>query len=215
MIRRILSAFACLALVACAADDDLSLAPEPLGQFRLGHNIAIADNVTKGPFSREFTETQLEASVQNAVAGRLRRYDGDGLYHLGIVVGGVVLAQPGIPVIYAPKSVMIIDVTVFDNSTQKKLNEEPERIIAGEGLSNMVPVLGSGYVRSPEEQLENLSVAAAKKIEEWLREHPEWFAVQPGQVRVPYDLNTQAPQLAVENSSEAGDAQSEGAVQSN
>ena len=86
------------------AEEDLSLPPEPLGQFRLGHNIAIADDVQRGPFSRQFTEVQLETAVQNAVAKRLRRYDGDGLYHLGIVVGAVVLAQPGIPVVYAPSS---------------------------------------------------------------------------------------------------------------
>ena len=36
---------------------------------------------------------------------------------------------------------MIVDVTVFDNTTQKKLNEEPERIIAGEGLQNAVPII--------------------------------------------------------------------------
>ena len=90
-------AVAAFLLAGCAAEEDLSLAPDPLGDFRLGHNIAIADDTVSGPFSRKFTETQMEAAVQNAVARRLRRYDGDGLYHLGIVVGGVVLAQPGIP----------------------------------------------------------------------------------------------------------------------
>lgn len=192
---RYLTAVSLLILAACSAEEDLSLPPEPLGQFRLGHNIAIADNVQRGPFSRDFTESQLESSVQNAVAKRLRRYDGDGLYHLGIVVGGIVLAKPGIPIVYAPQSVMILDVNVFDNATQERLNEEPERITVGEGLRNAVPVFGSGYVRSPEEQLENLSFAAAREIEEWLRDNPEWFAPIPGQVRVPYDINVDAPNL--------------------
>lgn len=191
-----------LFLAACGAEEDLSLPPEPLGQFRLGHNIAIADNVTKGPFSREFTEDQLEASVQDAVAARLRRHDGDGLYHLGIVVGGVVLAQPGIPVVYAPRSAMIVDVTVFDNATQKKLNEEPHRIIAGEGLRNSVPLLGSGYVRSAQEQLDNLSAEVAKGIERWLRENPEWFALREGQVRVPYDISTSVPEIDTTSTSD-------------
>ena len=128
-MRKILIATAtAMILTGCTSEEDLTLTPEPLGQFRLGHNIAIADNVTLGPFSRELSEQQIETSVQNAVAERLRRYDGDGLYHLGIVIGGLVLAQPGIPVVYAPSSVMIVDVTVFDNTTQKKLNEEPFRI---------------------------------------------------------------------------------------
>lgn len=195
MIRACLAVVAALLLVGCAADEDLSLPPDPLGDFRLGHNIAIADDTVRGPLSREFTETQMEAAVQNAVAKRLRRYDGDGLYHLGIVVGGVVLAQPGIPVIYAPSSVMLLDVTIFDNATQEKLNEEPMRIQAGEGFGNMVPFLGSGLVRGPEEQLANLSANAARKIEKWIRANPEWFEPKPGQVRVPYDIQTPAPDI--------------------
>lgn len=196
MIRKTLGLLIMMTFSACGTiEEDLTETPQPLGQFRLGHNIAIADNVTKGPFSRDFTETQLEASVQNAVAKRLRRYDGDGLYHLGIVVGGIVLAQPGVPVVYAPQSVMILDVTVFDNTTQEKLNETPERIYAGEGLRNSVPLIGSGYVRSPEVQLENLSASAARRIEDWLHENPDWFLPREGQIRVPYDADVDAPKI--------------------
>ena len=196
MKRVILGILAAVALAACAAEEDLSLAPEPLGQFRLGHNIAIADDTVRGPFSREFTEIELEASVQNAVAKRLRRYDGDGLYHLGIVVGGVVLAQPGIPTVYAPSSRMIVDVSIFDNATQERLNEKAKRINTGEGLRNMVPIFGSGIVRSADEQLENLSANVARRIEDWLKDNPQWFEPRPGQVRVPYDIQTPVPDLS-------------------
>ncbi|MDJ1015761.1 MAG: hypothetical protein QNJ35_04540 [Paracoccaceae bacterium] len=196
MKRVILGIIAAAALSACAAEEDLSLAPEPLGQFRLGHNIAIADDTVSGPFSREFTEIELEASVQNAVAKRLRRYDGDGLYHLGIVVGGVVLAQPGIPTVYAPSSRMIVDVSIFDNATQERLNEKAKRINTGEGLRNMVPIFGSGIVRSADEQLENLSANVARRIEDWLKDNPQWFEPRPGQVRVPYDIQTPVPDLS-------------------
>lgn len=195
MLRKWAACLSVFGLLACAADEDLSQPPQALGQFRLGHNIAMADNVTHGPFSRELPETKLEAAVQNAVAKRLRRYDGDGLYHLGIVVGGLVLAQPGIPVIYAPRSVMIVDVTVFNNTTQKKLNDKPKRITVGEGFNNSVPILGSGLVRPADVQLENLSERVAREIEAWLRENPDWFTPQPGQVRVPYDINTEAPRI--------------------
>lgn len=206
MLKHLTKVLAVLALAGCGEQEDLSLPPEPLGQFRLGHNIAIADNVTKGPFSREFTADQLEASVQNAVAERLRRYDGDGLYHLGIVVGGVVLAQPGIPVVYAPRSAMIVDVTVFDNTTQEKLNEEPHRIIASEGFRNAVPIIGSGYVRSAEEQLENLSAEVARGIESWLRDNPDWFAPREGQVRVPYDISVVAPPIDTGSTADVAEA---------
>ncbi len=207
MIKQVALVLACLGLWACSSEpEDLTQTPEPIGQFRLGHNIAIADNVVLGPFSRELSETKLEASVQNAVAERLRRYDGGGLYHLGIIVGGLVLAQPGIPVVYAPQSVMIVDVTVFDNTTRKKINEKPKRITAGEGFRNATPFLGSGLVRTADEQLENLSEGVARQIEDWLKENEDWFAPRPGQVRVPYDVATQAPDIDTKSTTDITDA---------
>ncbi len=185
-------------LAGCTAEpEDLSGTPEPLGDFRLGHNIAIADNVVLGPFSRQLSEQDLETSLQNAVAKRLRRYDGDGLYHLGIVIGGLVLAQPGIPVIYAPQSVMILDVTAFDNVTQQRLNPEAKRIQVGEGLRNAVPILGSGLVREADEQLANLSINAARQIEAWLNANPEWFIPKPERARVPFTISTPAPEVVI------------------
>lgn len=181
-------------LAGCAAEtEDLEGPPPVLGDFRLGHNIAIADNVVLGPFSRELTEQELETELQNAVAKRLRRYDGDGLYHLGIVMGGLVLAQPGIPVVYAPQSVMILDVSVFDNVTQERLNPEAKRIQVGEGFRNIVPILGSGLVREADVQLANLSENAAREIEAWLSENPEWFIPKPERARVPFTISTPAP----------------------
>ncbi|MBT8413156.1 MAG: hypothetical protein KJO30_02400 [Boseongicola sp.] len=194
-MRRVLGPlFLSVFLAACAAEpENLSETPAVLGDFRLGHNIAIADNVVLGPFSRELTEQQLETELQNAVAKRLRRYDGDGLYHLGIVMGGLVLAQPGIPVVYAPQSVMILDVSVFDNVTQERLNPEAKRIQVGEGMRNMVPLLGSGLVREADVQLANLSANAAREIEVWLNENPEWFIPKPERARVPFTISTPAP----------------------
>ena len=198
MIRRMVMAMALIATSACAVEEeDLTLPPEPLGQFRLGHNIAIADNVTKDQYSRGFTDARIEASVQNAVAARLRRHDGDVLYHLGIRVSSITLAKPGTPAIYAARSVMVLEVTAFDNATQKKLNEEPKRIEALGGSRGALPFLGAGYVHEPEGQLEKLSADAARKIEEWLRENPEWFAPVEGQARVPYNINTPAPDLSI------------------
>lgn len=193
----LLAAF--LTLAACAAEDDLSQPPEAVGQFRLGHNIAIADDTQLGPFSRTLSEDVIEATVQDAVAARLRRYDGNGLYHLGLNVGGLVLAQPGVPLIYSPKSVMIVDVTVFDNKTQSKLNEEPKRFVVGEGFRNAAPIIGSGYVRGAEEQLVNLSESFAQQLEDWIRDQAEeegWFAPVPGQIKVPFEIAVPAPPVA-------------------
>ena len=179
---------AVLALTACAPTDDLEGPPPELGAFRLGHTVVLADDVQYGPFSRQIGEDRIVEAVTKSVSDRLGppRYDGDGLYHLGILVGGLVLAAPGVPAVYTPASAMIIEVNVFDNATRAKLNAEPEQILVREGFRNVAPIVGSGLVRDGEAQLENLSFEAAAAIQDWLLDNPEWFAPKPGQVRVPF-----------------------------
>ncbi|SFO82266.1 hypothetical protein [Tranquillimonas alkanivorans] len=200
MIRtaaRTLSAVALAALAACATPDP-DAQPE-LGDFRLGHNVVLVDAPQKGPFSREASDAELKAALTEAVEERLARYDGDGLYHLGIAIGAYVLAQPGVPLVYTPKSVLVFEVTVFDNSTQQKLNEEPHRIYAFEGLQNMAPVVGSGIARSKEEQLDNLAAEGARLIEDWLRENEAWFEPEPGAGRTPFDREAEKAKLQALN----------------
>lgn len=182
-----LHALAFLVLLAGCAGAPLTDRPEPIGDFRLGHAIAKVERPETGPFSRVLPDEVIKASVENAVRARLGRYDGDGLYHLGMAVGGYVLAQPGVPLIYSPKSVMIVDVTIFDNSTQQKITPEPIRITAFEGVEKTVPIIGSGYARQADEQLENLSAQVAVQLENWIRKNPELFVVPEGHARVAYD----------------------------
>lgn len=184
-LLRCAALLAATALAACTGSTG-TRGPAELGDFRLGHNIVIADNVQEGPFSRDLDVDQIETAMRDEVDDRLRRYDGDGLYHLGIYIGAMVLAQPGVPVLFAPRSNMVFEVFAFDNATQSRLNEEPNRIIVSEGLDNSVPILGSGLTRTPEEQLANLVENAAIQIEDWLIENPDWFDPKPGQVRVPF-----------------------------
>jgi hypothetical protein len=181
-------------LAACTSSSEFS--DEPLGDFRLGHNIVIADDVQAGPFTRELNEAELELAMQNAIQQRLGRFDGDGLYHIGVYIGAAVLALPGVPLIYTPQSNMVIEVNVFDNSTRQRLNPEPERLVVGEGFENTVPVLGSGLTRSRQEQIDNIAANAARQIENWLRENEEWFTPKPGQVRVPFGDEIESSQRA-------------------
>lgn len=176
-----------LSLTAACTDLDPNGPLKPLGDFRLGYNFVRATGVQKGPFSRDATENELTASMTEAVETRLGRYDGDGLYHLGIAIGGYVLAQPGLPVIYTPKSALIFDVTVYDNATQQKLNEKPHRITAFEGLENTAPIVGSGIARGKEEQLANLTREGARLLQQWLSENKEWFIPDPETPRTPFD----------------------------
>ena len=159
----------------------------PLGDFRLGHNIVIAPDAQKGPFSRDATPQELSDALTAAIEERFVRYDGNGLYHFGISIGGFVLAQPGLPVVYTPKSVMIFDVTLYDNATGEKLNEEPHRITAFEGLQNSAPIIGSGLTRDRDAQLKNLTQEGARLMQDWLTQNPDWFIPDPDTPRTEFD----------------------------
>ena len=67
----------------------------------------------------------------------------------------------------SPKSALILNVTVWDDAKQEKLNEKPEQITVVEIVFGQ-HILGSGLTQSKEQQLENLSRNAAKLIQNWL-----------------------------------------------
>ena len=177
MARILIALTAVVALAACNGARDLDQAPVPLGDFRLSHNVAVAPKAVKGPFSREVSEETLAKALADATEERFGRYQGTRNYHFGMSVEGYVLAQPGIPLVAAPKSIMIINFTLWDDAKQKKLTPEPHQITVFESL-DQGPIVGSGYTKSAEEQLKNLSQNAAKEIENFLvRENREkgWF----------------------------------------
>ncbi len=171
----------CLALIAGCQKNDLKDPPVPLGPFKLGLNIVVADKVQKVPISREASPEEWQEAVKTAVSDRFGRYDGDKFYNIGISVDGYALAPPGIPIVAAPKSVLMITANIWDDSTQTKLNPKGERIIVMESLSGET-VIGTGLTRTKKQQMAALSYNAAKKVEEWLLRHPEWFGLpsKPG-----------------------------------
>lgn len=166
-----------VSLAACGGiRDDLTEMPAPLGDFRLGHNIAVVNEPVQGPFSRSVTDDQWEQSMQTAIADRFNntRFPGTRFFHVGVAVEGYVLAQPGIPLVYSPRSALIFSVNFFEDATQTKLNDEAIQLTVFEPCCT-VPLLGSGYTRSAEEQMEGLSFNAARAIERTMRENAEWF----------------------------------------
>jgi GAF domain-containing protein len=178
MFATITRGFAVLSLVglaACASiTDELSGALEPIGEFRHGYNIVVAVDPQKGPFSREASNDEWVAVVKQAVGDRLGRYEGGAFYHTAVAVQGYVLAQPGIPLVASPKSVLIFNVTFYEDATQTKLNEEPIQLTVFEPAS-AATILGSGYTRSREEQMQGLADNAARAIERLMRENGDWF----------------------------------------
>lgn len=174
LILRRMALFVGLAVLAACAKSDLEDPPVPLGDFALGLNIAVADNAQKVPISREASAEEWEAVMKAAVADRFGRYSGGRLYNIGISIDGYALAPPGIPVVAAPKSVLVITANIWDDATQTKLNPEGEQFTVFEGMSGET-VIGTGITRTKKKQMEVLSYNAVKRVEAWLLDHPEWF----------------------------------------
>lgn len=193
---RSLAILCVLALAACTNSNDLGRAPVPLGDFALGYNVVVAPKMVKGPVSREATEEEWKAALTTAIDERFRRYDdlGSKLYHLGVSVEGYVLAEPGIPIVLSPKSVLIINVTVWDDAAQAKLNSEAHQLTILESASGK-SILGSGLTQSKEEQMAALSRNAAKEIQNWMAKQmaeEKWFAGSPEDKAVPVE---EAPEI--------------------
>lgn len=175
--------FALLALVvtlaACAQEGDT---PEKLdlGDFTLGHNIVVAPDLQKGPTSRNASEEELIEAVQAQLDKRLGRYDGERMVHLGVNIGAYVLARRGVPLVYTPKSVLGLTVTAWDDRAGQKFHEKPKQILAFEQFGS-APIIGTGYVSTREEQIEALSISAARQIEKWLAENAECMTESPSE----------------------------------
>jgi hypothetical protein len=193
---RILVLLAALAVAACARQDVAEAPLKDLGEFRLGHNVVVAPKMQKVPVSREATEEEWISSLTNAFAERMGRYEGSQLYHLGVSVEGYALAPPGLPLVAAPKSALVILVTVWDDAAATKLNEEPEQLVIFEDFGEGA-IVGSGMVNTREEQLQNLSVNAAARLERFLAEmHEEkgWFALREAPAEEVAELPAAAPE---------------------
>ncbi|MCE6949955.1 hypothetical protein LAZ29_03330 [Cereibacter sphaeroides] len=178
MTRRAAALCLGLALLAGCQRNDLQDPPVDLGDFALGLNIVVADNVQKVPISRAASVEEWEAAMKKAIDDRFGRYQGTKLYNLGISVDGYALAPPGIPVVAAPKSVVAITANIWDDAAGRKLNAEGEKMTVFESLSGE-SIIGTGLTQTKGQQMEALAYNAAKRVETWLLQHPEWFGLPP------------------------------------
>lgn len=181
-------------LTACASND-LAEPPVPLGDFALGLNIIVADKMEKVPISRNATVEEWETVMTKAVDARFGRYQGSKLFNIGISVDGFALAPPGIPVVAAPKSVLVITANVWDDAAQKKLNPEGKQFTVFESLSGET-VIGTGITRTKQQQMDALAYNAVKRVEEWFLENPEWFGLPVKKGPTPADAPTVASAAA-------------------
>ncbi|MCC1482299.1 hypothetical protein [Roseibaca sp. Y0-43] len=167
-------------LSACASGAKLGEERAELNNFLLGHAIVVDENAVAGPASRKAEPNAWKESLEAELQRRFGRYQGDKLYHLGVAVQGYVLAIPGIPLVAAPKSFLILGVTVWDDAAGQKLNDKPHRIIVFESLSGETAI-SSGLTQSAEEQMQNLTQNGVAAIERWLATQEEWFPPAPEQ----------------------------------
>jgi len=179
---RALALFLGLIFIAACTPKNLDQPPAALGNFKLGHNIVVASKMQKGPVSRAATEDEWTNALKSAVDRRFGRYSGESTYHFGVSVEGYMLAPPGLPLVYTPKSALILNVTVWDDKAGKKLNSKPHQITVLEDTNQDSILIGSGWGRTKEEQIEGLSYNAIFAIEDWLLEQKEqlgWFTGGP------------------------------------
>lgn len=148
---------------------------KPMGDFQLGFNVVVADKAQMVPPSRKASEDEWEGLLKHEIERRLGRYEGDRLYHLGVAVTAYSLAIPGIPLIFSPKSALVLRINVWDDAAREKLTETPKELVVLESLSPQT-LLSSGLTQNRDTQMRNLAYNAARQIEGWLAANAgEWF----------------------------------------
>ena len=157
-----------LVLAACASStQDLEEPTDPLGDFKLGHIGVVAPNLQKLLVSRDVSQDEWIEVMTEVLDTRFRRFEGDRFYHLGVSVEAYSLPPPIVP----GKSAVALNVTVWDDAAQAKMNAEPEQI-------QVIKVFESRLSKNRDEQLQQLAEEAARLVEVWLREMQEtegWF----------------------------------------
>ncbi|MFD3191975.1 hypothetical protein ACFMPD_17170 [Sedimentitalea sp. HM32M-2] len=176
MMIRIFSLLAGLVLLAACNTGPQDRTPNSLGEFKLGHNVVVADKMQQGPISRDATAEEWQNTIKSAVQQRFGGFDGDQLYHFGISVEGYMLAPEGF--IYNPRSMLVINVTVWDDAAGKKLNDKVHQITVVEDSTVSTFFKGSGRERTKQEQMDGLTANALDQLGDWLLErHTQdgWF----------------------------------------
>ncbi len=180
-MRYVFSKFFILAgflfLTACSVPDPDTEERVDLGDFALGHNVAVTVNAQKVGPSRTASAEEWEKVIEAAIAKRFERYEGEKLYHIALNLDAYALAVPGIPIVLSPKSIASAKLTVWDDAAGKKLNEKPRQITVFEQVDGDT-LLGSGLTQKKEEQMFNLAAQLSKAVQRYLLANGEWFGIE-------------------------------------
>ena len=173
--RVVLGAMVAAILTACtdAPEPVVSELPD-MGTFQLRHNIVIDKNAHVVPPSRRVSPAEWAQVLAGEVDRRFGSYKGGRNFHIALHVDAYALAVPGVPFLITPKSVLVVSATVWDDALGRKLNDTPERFVVFEG--GTAAMIGSGLVRTRQMQMRALARNAARDVQGWMLEHPQWFA---------------------------------------
>ncbi|WGH79184.1 hypothetical protein [Jannaschia ovalis] len=171
-----LGAAACAGLAGCEAADPLTEAPREMGNFRLGFNIVVAENAKKIPPSRNAEPAEWQAVLKSEIDRRFGRYEGAKEFHIALNIDGYALAPPGIPIVLTPKSILVVSANIWSAELGQKILG-PEQISTFEGADTLL--LGSGLVKTADEQMVTLARNMAGKVQSWMLRNPEWFDLPP------------------------------------
>lgn len=174
LLRRLSLGLIGIVLVACTPVDVAKEQLDPLGEFKLGHTVVITKNTKKGPLSREIAMEEIELVLGAEIKRVFGGFEGSKFYHIAITVDAYVLAAPGIPLVFSPKSALVVSLNVWDDATQKMILEEPKQITVLESFSGKT-FLGSGLTQTKEEQLAGLTNNAVAQVYKHLRENEALF----------------------------------------
>jgi hypothetical protein len=195
LLRTLPAVIGLLVLVACDAHD-AGEPPKPMGNFAMGLNIVVPDTAQTIPLSRKATPEEWKTAMTKAMDDRFGSYSGPKLFDFGISIDGYMLAPPGVPVVASPRSALIITVNVWDDAKQELLVKGGKRLTIVEGISAEA-VVGSGWTQNKQAQMKKLAFNAAKAVQDYMLEHPEWLDLPPIQVPSPARTNASAAKAAL------------------
>lgn len=176
-MTRLFALLASLFLLAACGETQLDEAPEDLGNFNMRVGFVYTDKALQWPLSRDAEPSEWNAPIERALEARLGRYQGAGKYDVAITLEGFLLATGGIPVLVNPKSAAVVNVFVYNVETKTYLARKHQLKIF-EDTTGESAIIGSGYSRTKEEQIDGLALKIVDGLEEFMAEqHAEhgWF----------------------------------------
>lgn len=174
--RAALFSLLAVVLASCAAPDPNAPLPatKPIGDFKLGILAVSAEGVQKGPMSRDATPEELQAALETELRRRFGSLTGSKFYNMSVTINAYALARVGVPLLFTPSSAMITTVNFWDDAKQKIILDEDKRFTVLEKLTGK-SFVGSGLTMTREEQLHEIVMRTADRIEAYMREHEDAF----------------------------------------